>query len=166
MYFLSQPRPQPTAQNWFFILWNLGTRHLFSYLCFVLGLHPEKSWIYTIKKAEEATWKNLRCHLQNNFSGCRLKGWLSEVCVFESTPADTCHDISWRFSNHISIPKEKQVGHMQVSRSYIPFLIASYFFKIVFIFDFGWQPNPLSISTWFLKYRVSLDFFSISKYRV
>ena len=25
--------PQPTAQNWFFILWNLGTRHLFSYLC-------------------------------------------------------------------------------------------------------------------------------------
>ena len=28
-----QPRPQPTAQNWFFILWNLGTRHLFSYLC-------------------------------------------------------------------------------------------------------------------------------------
>ena len=27
-----QPRPQPTAQNWIFILWNLGTRHLFSYL--------------------------------------------------------------------------------------------------------------------------------------
>ena len=25
--------PQPTPQNWFFILWNLGTRHLFSYLC-------------------------------------------------------------------------------------------------------------------------------------
>ena len=24
--------PQLTAQNWFFILWNLGTRHLFSYL--------------------------------------------------------------------------------------------------------------------------------------
>ena len=24
--------PQPTAQNWFFILWNLGTRHLLSYL--------------------------------------------------------------------------------------------------------------------------------------
>ena len=32
-YFTVQPRPQPTAQNWFFILWNLGTRHLFSYLC-------------------------------------------------------------------------------------------------------------------------------------
>ena len=27
-----QPRPQPTAQNWFSISWNLGTRHLFSYL--------------------------------------------------------------------------------------------------------------------------------------
>ena len=26
--FTVQPRPQPTAQNWFFILWNLGTRHL------------------------------------------------------------------------------------------------------------------------------------------
>ena len=31
-YLTVQPRPQPTAQNWFFILWNLGTRHLFSYL--------------------------------------------------------------------------------------------------------------------------------------
>ena len=32
-YFTVQPRPQPTDQNWFFILWNLETRHLFSYLC-------------------------------------------------------------------------------------------------------------------------------------
>ena len=31
-YFTVQPRPQPTAQNWIFILWNLRTRHLFSYL--------------------------------------------------------------------------------------------------------------------------------------
>ena len=31
-YSTVQPRPQPTAQNWFFIFWNLGTRHLFSYL--------------------------------------------------------------------------------------------------------------------------------------
>jgi hypothetical protein len=31
-YFTVQPRPQPTAHNQFFILWNLGTRHLFSYL--------------------------------------------------------------------------------------------------------------------------------------
>ena len=31
-YLTVQPRPQPTAQNWFFILWNLGTRHLVSYL--------------------------------------------------------------------------------------------------------------------------------------
>ena len=28
----NQPRPQPTAQNWFSILGNLGTRYLFSYL--------------------------------------------------------------------------------------------------------------------------------------
>ena len=35
-YFTVQPRPQPTAQNWFFISWNLGTRHLFSYLWFTL----------------------------------------------------------------------------------------------------------------------------------
>ena len=27
-----QPRPQPTVQNWFSILRNFGTRHLFSYL--------------------------------------------------------------------------------------------------------------------------------------
>ena len=33
-FFTVRPRPQLTAQNWFFILWNLGTRHLFSYLCF------------------------------------------------------------------------------------------------------------------------------------
>ena len=31
-YFTVQPRPQPTAQNWFFIFWNLWDRHLFSYL--------------------------------------------------------------------------------------------------------------------------------------
>ena len=31
-YFTVQPRPQPTAQNWFSILRNFGTRHLFSYL--------------------------------------------------------------------------------------------------------------------------------------
>ena len=31
-FFTVQPRPQPTAQNWFFILCNFGTRHLFSYL--------------------------------------------------------------------------------------------------------------------------------------
>ena len=31
-FLTSQPRPQPTVQNWFFILWNLVTRHLFSYL--------------------------------------------------------------------------------------------------------------------------------------
>ena len=32
-YFTDQHTTQPTAQNWFFILCNLGTRYLFSYLC-------------------------------------------------------------------------------------------------------------------------------------
>ena len=52
-YFTVQPWPQTTAQNWFFILWNLGTRHLFSYLgllCSIerwnepLLLHLEMKW--------------------------------------------------------------------------------------------------------------------------
>ena len=42
---------------------------------------------------------------------------------------------------------------MQVSRSYIPFLIASYFPKIVFIFDFGWQPK--------IKQILSLDWYTV-----
>ena len=41
-----QPRPQPTAQNWFFILWNLGTRRLFSYLWFQFGFLFE-DWLQT-----------------------------------------------------------------------------------------------------------------------
>ena len=42
-YFTVQPRPQPTALNWFFILWNLGTRRLFSYLCVRPNLHT--TWV-------------------------------------------------------------------------------------------------------------------------
>ena len=52
-YFTVQPRPRPTAQNWFFILWNLGKRHLFSYLCVKLFIpesqnnkHLLKQWIH------------------------------------------------------------------------------------------------------------------------
>ena len=42
-------RPQPTTQNWFFVSWNRGTRHLFSYLWrkskysdaqFTIWVHP------------------------------------------------------------------------------------------------------------------------------
>ena len=40
--FIPRSSPQPTAQNWFFILWNLGTRHLFSYLC--LQVFQEDCW--------------------------------------------------------------------------------------------------------------------------
>ena len=38
-------RPRPfyfTAQNWFFILWNLGTRHLFSYLWLLIYFFLKK----------------------------------------------------------------------------------------------------------------------------
>ena len=36
--FISQSSPDhsPQLRNWFFILWNLGTRHLFSYLCNII----------------------------------------------------------------------------------------------------------------------------------
>ena len=40
----------------------------------------KKSWVYSINQVLKtqifvgvATWKNLRCHPQNHFSGCRLK---------------------------------------------------------------------------------------------
>ena len=57
----------------------------------------KKSWVYTInlKKIQVATlknssgsenldffsvttWKNLKCHPQNHFSGCRLKDWYND----------------------------------------------------------------------------------------
>ena len=59
-YFTVQPRPQPTAQNWFFILWNLGTRQLFSYLCLKFQL--------SILKNKKRLIKNKilsRCWYQN-----------------------------------------------------------------------------------------------------
>ena len=45
--FISQSSPdlRPTAQIWFFILWNLGTRHLFSYL-WVHTYHSVKNSLY------------------------------------------------------------------------------------------------------------------------
>ena len=48
-YFTVQPRPQPTAQNWFFVLWNLGTRHLFSYLWLKGRLRHKKSRLQDYK---------------------------------------------------------------------------------------------------------------------
>ena len=43
--FISQSSPDqwPTAQNWFSISWNLGTRHLFSYL-WPRPLHGLSKW--------------------------------------------------------------------------------------------------------------------------
>ena len=37
----SSPDQRPTAQNWFFILWNLRTRHLVSYLCHITTGTPK-----------------------------------------------------------------------------------------------------------------------------
>ena len=49
---LIRPRPQPTAQNWFSILWNLGTRHLFSYLWLerCTDKKVENCWTHTPNK--------------------------------------------------------------------------------------------------------------------
>ena len=50
--FISQSSPaQTTAQNWFFILWNLGTRHLFSYLWFLCLLITLKILYFLSLKA-------------------------------------------------------------------------------------------------------------------
>ena len=46
-YFTVKPRPKPTAQNWFFILRNLGTRHLFSYLWFPY-FYSDCPWPYCV----------------------------------------------------------------------------------------------------------------------
>ena len=58
----NQPRPQPTAQNWFPILENLGTRHLFSYLwwrgwcatftIWAITAHPTSQFIRTGNKSQ------------------------------------------------------------------------------------------------------------------
>ena len=51
-----QPRPQPTAQNWCFILWNLGTRYLFSYLWNKLGCFIEFAWLWTLCSFTSPFW--------------------------------------------------------------------------------------------------------------
>ena len=60
--FISQSSPdqRPTAQNWFFILRNLGTRHLFSYLCVKgdpMGLNS-KSWLF-LAKSRSILWNSI-----------------------------------------------------------------------------------------------------------
>jgi hypothetical protein len=47
-YFTVQPRPQPTANNRFFILWNLGARHLFSHLWCESFLDIYISWKFRL----------------------------------------------------------------------------------------------------------------------
>ena len=59
-YFTVQPRPQPTAQNQFVILWNLGTRHLFSYLWSCLDQHTNNVFFHI-------TWNRLEFPTRLNF---------------------------------------------------------------------------------------------------
>jgi hypothetical protein len=57
-YFTLQPRPQPTAQNLFNILWNLGTKHLFSYLCFQ-GFKISNQSCSKIKDLNDISFQNV-----------------------------------------------------------------------------------------------------------
>ena len=67
-YFTVQPRPQPTAQNWFFILWNLGTRHLFSYLWLKPFLvYPTVFWINMTQKERWGSNYALICLLHMDY---------------------------------------------------------------------------------------------------
>ena len=60
--FISQSSPdqRPTAHNWFFILRNLGTRDLFSYL-WVYPCSPGKK-----KRDASKTWQKNKFCIQNN----------------------------------------------------------------------------------------------------
>ena len=54
-----QPRLQPTAQNWVFILWNLGTRHLFSYLWLMTfsASRIRRSWVRKMLRERIGVWE-------------------------------------------------------------------------------------------------------------
>ena len=67
-----QPRHQPTAQNWFSILRNFGTRHLFSYLWSGSGRTRTKAQ----KKILIQKW--LRC--------INLQEKLPNKCLYWKTP--------------------------------------------------------------------------------
>ena len=61
--------PQPTAQNWFSILWNIGTRHLFTYLWFQghrrflkIGGDKSKWWAYNLP----SDWNRIKGFLPKN----------------------------------------------------------------------------------------------------
>ena len=55
----SSPGQRPTAQNWFSISWNLGTRDLFSYLCWdTRPNRPENDWFKQIMLKLKKRLKN------------------------------------------------------------------------------------------------------------
>ena len=54
----SSPDQRPTAQNWFFILGIVGTRHLFSYLCLCPG-PARRETIVPPRHPLQLTWSGL-----------------------------------------------------------------------------------------------------------
>ena len=68
--------PQPTAQNWFFILWNLGTRHLFSYLWFAIRLPCSQSDVSSFYKGQFIDFTHLGGKKRGFFFVCAHKLWL------------------------------------------------------------------------------------------
>ena len=66
--FFPQSSPQPTSQKWFSISWNLGTRHLFSYLWYLClgwtvgekGLGwlwaTFEAWFFTFSGSKKKIW--------------------------------------------------------------------------------------------------------------
>ena len=64
-----QPRPQPTAQNWFSISRNFGTRHLFSYLCVLLISRIHLKYFYQFSYSKPAlVEKNWLMYVHKNIS--------------------------------------------------------------------------------------------------
>ena len=65
--------------------------------------------------------------------------------------------VNWEFSNNCAnvVQVQYKQGHFIRKK-----------FKTICDRKIGKESDPLSISTRFLRYRVSLEFFSISKYQV
>ena len=72
----NQPRPQPTAKNWFFISWNFGTRHLFSYLCFDIF------WCCQTEYISNRLWSSLQFY----FNSCWMQEWKKGRMILSLKP--------------------------------------------------------------------------------
>ena len=67
------------------------------------------------------------------------------------------------FLDQIGLKRNEQLAIFDETRKYCKNKAQ---ISSILLFEHLSHTDPLSISTWFLKYRVSLDFFSISKYQV